>query len=110
LKQDDINVNWRHIVYVALLDEADLEHVQLLQSGRLVTFYMQNLAIRGNLRVNPDAHEHDLLDETRDFLSVTDASVYPVRPLTVNPTSHVPLLALNRHLIESYHVYEPKES
>ncbi|MEJ2746689.1 MAG: hypothetical protein P8183_02050 [Anaerolineae bacterium] len=110
LKQENINVNWQAISYVALLDETNLERIQLLQSGRLVAFYMQNLAIRGNLRVNLDAHDNDLLDETRDFLAVTEASIVPLRSLAVNPTPRVPLLALNRRLIESYHVYHAQES
>ncbi|MCB9423230.1 MAG: hypothetical protein H6667_25765 [Ardenticatenaceae bacterium] len=108
LKQDGINVNWRDILYIALLHEANMERVQLLQSGRPVTFYLQNLAIRGNLRVNPDAHDNDLLDETRDFLAVTDANIVPLHPVAAVPASTVPLLALNRHQIESYHVYQPK--
>ena len=108
LKQAGINVSWQDILYIALLQKEDLERVQLLQSERPVTFYMRNLAIRGNLRVNPDAHENDLLDETRDFLAVTEASIFSLRSLAMNPTARVPLLALNRHQIESYHVYQPK--
>lgn len=108
LKQTGINVNWRNIISISVLDKEDLERVQLLQSDRPVAFYTRDLAIRGNLRVNLDSHDNDLLDETRDFLAVTDANVLPLHPLAVNPTPHVPLLVLNRHQIESYHVYQPK--
>jgi hypothetical protein len=108
IKQAAINVNWQKIIYLAMLDQEDMERVQLLQSGRPVTFYTFNLAIRGNLRVNLDAHENDLLDETRDFLAVTEADILPLRPLAVAPAKHVPLIALNRRQIESYHVYQPK--
>jgi hypothetical protein len=108
VKQAGININWHHIIYIALMDKTDLERVQLLQSERPVTFYTHNLAIRGNLRVNPDAHDHDLLDEMRDFLAVTDASVLPLCSAAAAPSPRVPLLALNRHQIESYHVYQPK--
>lgn len=110
LKQAGININWRTITYMALLDKSDIERVQLLQSKRPVTFYTENLAIRGYFHVNLDAHENDLLDETRDFWAVTEASVLPLRTLVSTPTQHVPLLALNRHQIESYHVYQSKET
>ena len=109
LKQTSINVPWRNIIYIALLNKEDLEGVQLMQSGRPVTFYTRDLAIRGDLRVNLDAYENDLLDEQRDFFAVTDASILPLHSLAVTPAPRVPLLALNRHQIESYHVYQPKE-
>lgn len=105
LKQAGINVNWRNFIYLALLDKENIERVQLLQSERPLTFYTRDLAIRGSLRVNLDAHDNDLLDETRDFLAVTDAEIVPLHPLAAAPTRAVPLLALNRHQIESYHVY-----
>jgi hypothetical protein len=108
LKQTGINVPWRNIIYIALLDKADLERVQFMQSGRPVAFYTRDLAIRGDLRVNPDAHENDLLDEQRDFFAVTDASILPLHSLALTPAPRVPLLAINRHQIESYHIYQPK--
>ena len=108
LKQASINVNWREIIYLAILEQEDLERIQFLQSERPVTFYTCNLAVRGSLRVNPDALDNDLLDDLRDFVAVTDANILPLCPLALNPASHVPLLAFNRHQIESYHVYRPK--
>lgn len=110
LKQTGINVPWRNIIYIALLNNEDLAGIQLMQSSRPVTFYTRDVAIRGDLRVNLDAYENDLLDEQRDFFAVTDASILPLHSLAVTPASRVPLLALNRHQIESYHVYQPKES
>ncbi len=108
LKQAGININWPMITYIALRDEGDLERIQFLQSKRPVAFYTDTIAIRGQLHVNLDAHENDLLDETRDFLAVTQAAIYPLRALTNKPTQRVPLIALNRRQILGYHVYEPK--
>jgi hypothetical protein len=110
IKPEVINVKWTNLIYIALVDEADMECAQLMQFGRPVTFYTRDLAIRGNLRVNPDSHENDLIDETRSFLGVSDATIFPLHPLAVTPTQRVPMLALNWQQIESYHVYQPKES
>lgn len=110
IKQENININWRTITYIALLNETDLAAVQLLQSKRPVTFYTDFLAIRGNLHINPDAHENDLVDEARDFIAVSDAAVYPMRALKSMPKQRIPLIALNRHHILSYHTYQPKDS
>ena len=110
MKPEVINVKWDNLIYLSILDEADLGRVQLLQSSRPVTFYTRDLAIRGNLRVNADAHENDLLDETRNFLAVSEAAIFPLHPMAATPTPRVPLLALNWNQIESYHVYQPRES
>ncbi len=109
IKQEGININWHMIAYIACQEEGDIEQVQFVQSKRPVTFYTDTNAIRGNLHVNLDAHENDLLDETRDFLAVTEAAIYPMRALTNKPTRHVPLIALNRHRVIGYHVYQPKD-
>lgn len=108
IKLEAINVKWTDLIYIALRDEADVERVQLMQASRPVTFYTRDLAIRGNFHVNPDAHENDLLDETRTFIGVSDAMIYPLRQLVAKPMQRVPLLALNWQRIESYHVYQPK--
>ncbi len=107
IKQASLNMNWRMVTYIAWLEGANLEGIQLLQSKRPVTFYTNTLAIRGNLHVNLDAYENDLIDETRDFLAVSDAAVYPLRSLAAKPTQKLPLMGLNRHHILGYHVYEP---
>lgn len=107
IKQESLNINWRMVTYIGLTAAADLERIQFLQSKRPITFYTDLLAIRGNLHVNLDAHENDLLDETRDFLAVTAAAVYPMRSLATKPTRELPLMALNRHHVLGYHGYEP---
>ncbi len=110
VKLPDMNISWRHIVYMSLLEEDILENLQILQSKRPVAFYTDRFAIRGALHVNPDAHEQDLVDETRDFLVVTDAMIYPLRPVKAVPSKKAPLLALNRHHILGYHIVKPKDT
>ncbi|MCP4428706.1 MAG: hypothetical protein GY803_29825 [Chloroflexi bacterium] len=108
VKQPSMNINWAQIIYLALLDEEIIKNLQVLQAKRPVVFYTDKFAIRGDFHVNPDAHEHDLVDDVRDFLVVSQAAVYPLRSLATKPTKKAPLLALNRRQIVGYHVYEPK--
>ncbi|GAB4274255.1 MAG: hypothetical protein Kow0080_22440 [Candidatus Promineifilaceae bacterium] len=110
LKQDGMNLNRHMITYIALQEKADLERVQYLHSHRPITIYTENVVIRGCFHVNPDANENDLLDETRDFLTVSEADVYPIRPLTHTPTRHVPMLAINSQHILGYHAHEPEKT
>ncbi len=110
LKQTGMNLNRHMITYIALQESSDLEKVQYLHSNRPITIYTENVVIRGCFHVNPDANENDLLDETRDFLTVSEAAVYPIRPLTHTPTRHIPMLAINSQHILGYHVYEPEKT
>lgn len=108
IQRPSMNISWRQIIYMALLETDDVKDLQILQSKRSVVFYTDMLAIRGALHVNPDAHEQDLVDETRDFVVVTEATIYPLRPMKSTPTQKAPLLALNRHHILGYHLDEAK--
>jgi hypothetical protein len=54
--------------------------------------------------VRPDAPDEDILDELHDYFPVTQASIFPVRPVAVAPTRQVPLLLISRPLTQAYQV------
>lgn len=109
IKQASITVTQAHIAFMALLNEEDAAQVQFVQASRPVVFYTNWFAMRGNLHVHGEARDDDLMEPTKDFFAVTEASVYPIRPNAHAPHRHYPLLALNRKGIVGYHIYQAEE-
>lgn len=103
IKQALMVVNKNSFQYLSIASPEQAQSVQLLQAKRPAVFYTSHLAIQGQLHVNSDARDDDLLDDTRDYFALTDATVYPLRAMAVAPTRQVPLLLLNRLHIQSYH-------
>ncbi len=108
IKQPVIVVNKRYLKLLLLTSGEEAQREQLLASKRAVTFYTGIFVIQGQLHVNADARDQDLLDETKDFFAMSDASIYPIRKVLTPPTRHVPLLFLSRSLVQVYHVVEKK--
>jgi hypothetical protein len=108
IKQPVIVVNKRYLKLLLLTSGEEAQREQLLASKRPVTFYTGIFVIQGQLHVNADARDQDLLDETKDFFAMSDASIYPIRKVLTPPTRHVPLLFLSRSLVQVYHVVEKK--
>ena len=104
IKQPNIVVNKKYLKVLVVPDEADAQNEQLLTSKRPTAIYTGFFVIQGQLHVNADARDQDLLDETKDFFAVTEASIYPVRKVLTPPTRSVPLLYLSRGLVQGYHV------
>jgi hypothetical protein len=103
IKQGLMVVNKTSLHYLSIASPEQAQSVQVLQAKRPAVFYTSHLAIQGQLHVNADARDDDLLDDTRDYFALTDATVYPLRAMAVAPTRQVPLLLLNRPHIQSYH-------
>jgi hypothetical protein len=108
IQQESMSVNREYVSFISILDREDLDNLQYIRSERPVVFYTEWFAIRGNLHVNDEAHDDDLLDSTHDFFVVTDASIFPLRSLKIPPQRRVPFVAINRHLICAYHPYRSK--
>jgi hypothetical protein len=106
IKQPNIVLNKRYLKILVVPNEADAENEQLLASKRPVAVYTGFFVIQGQLHVNADARDQDLLDETKDYFAMSDASIYPIRKVLTPPTRRVPLLYLSRELIQVYHVVE----
>lgn len=109
IKQPFMAINRRHITFVSILDEESAERLQVIMSKRPVVFYTDWYAIQGNLHVNPDSRDDDLLEQARDFFAVSNASIFPMRSINRAPTRKVPYVLINRHLISAYHPHKPKE-
>jgi hypothetical protein len=106
IKQPNIVLNKQYFKFLTLPNEEDAQNEQLLASKRPVAIYTGFFVIQGQLHVNADARDQDLLDETKDFFAMSDASIYPIRKVLTPPTRRVPALFLSRTLIQMYHVVE----
>ena len=105
IKQTSFTASQERIAFVALIDEADAAKVQYVQASRPVVFYTNWLAIRGDLHVSSESRDDELLEPTKDFFAVTNASVYPIRQMTHKPQRQYPLIAIQRSNIVGYHVH-----
>lgn len=103
IKQKVLSVNRQSIIYLAVLVPEEAERLQVLQTKRPVIFYTNWCAIQGNLHVNTDSRDDDLLDQGRDFFAVSDASLFPIRSVTMAPASKAPFVLVNRHSLTAYH-------
>jgi hypothetical protein len=104
IRQELVSLNKEQLAIVSVLHVPESADLQMVATKRPVLFYVRNFAIRGCLHVSEDVPDEDLLDETRDFYGVSNASVYPMAPVATSPTSSVPLLAINRTVIQAYHI------
>jgi hypothetical protein len=103
IKQPKVTVDKANLVLLSVVKAEDAATVQLLQSKRPVVFYTSHFAIQGDLHVNQDSRDDDLLDDSRDFSALSDALIFPLRQLGVTPTRKTPLLLVNHHHIQTYH-------
>lgn len=103
IKRDNMTANKNLFVLLSFLDKGEMETVQIMPSHRPVIFYLSHFAVQGELHVNADARDKDLLDETRDFFALTNASIYPVHALASQPTRQVPLCFINVDFVHAYH-------
>lgn len=104
IKQDTLTVNRSQLVTLALLDEAQAAAERLLKASRPVVFYTAQFAIQGELHVNVDARDSDLMDDSRDFYPLSQATLFSLRPIAQPLTRQVPLLMLQRAQVQAYHL------
>ncbi len=109
VKQPDIVINKRFLKILSLVDEQEAQSEQLLASKRPVAFYAGEFVIQGQLHVNADAKDQDLLDETKDYFAMSEASIYPIKKIPTSPTRRVPLLFISRTLVQVYHIVAGKD-
>ena len=105
IKQNSITINQNHLAFVGIIHEADLERIQFVQSSRTAVFYTNWFAIRGELHVHGEAKEEELMESTRTFYAVTQASIFPIRQTTHAPHRTYPLVIINRAEMIGYHLY-----
>jgi hypothetical protein len=106
IQRKTVNLQKQTLLALCLTAAEEARNVQILSSKRPVVFYLGSLIVRGELHVNVDALNEDLLDEARDFHPVSSASIFPVRNVTATFAREVPLLFLGRASVQGYHLHE----
>lgn len=104
MSQELATVNKHRLTVLSVLDKEQAANIQLQITNRPAVFYFDLFAVQGKLHVPPDAPDEDLLDEMHDFFSVSDAVLFPIRPVALQPVKDVPVLFVNRGMIQTYHV------
>ena len=107
VKQPAMTIIRQAMTFVSILEPDKAAKIQLLQAKRPVVFYTDWFAVRGNLHVNSEAPDDNLFDDKFEFFILTDAKVYPLRPMNHKPTAQVPALAINRKTLLAYHLHQP---
>ena len=106
VKREMMSVNKPSLLLVSLPVAEEAEKIQILDSKRPVVFYLGPFIVRGQLHINPDASNEDLLDDARDFYPVTDASIFALESVAATPNRQVPLLFINRLHVQAYHIHQ----
>jgi hypothetical protein len=106
IKQPLMNFNRGMIEFISFLEVEKAAQIQLLQAKRRVVFYTRSFAVRGDLHVNTEAPDENLLDDKFDFFMLTDATIFPLHPMSVRVTQKVPALAFNRKTILAHHTHQ----
>ncbi len=103
VQQAQMTITKHFVAAIGLLNEPETEKMQLLRAKRPVIFYTNRLVVRGDLHVNEDAPDEDLLDDSRDFFPISNAKVFPIRPLPANLTMAFPIVLINHSAVRAYH-------
>lgn len=107
VKQPMMAINRAAMAFISILEADKAARIQLLQASRPAVFYTEWFAVRGNLHVNSETPDDNLFDDKFEFFILTDATLYPLRPLHHRPTAKVPALAINRKTLLAYHTHHP---
>lgn len=108
IKQPIMNVGREKIIFLSLKEPEEADRVQMLAAKRPVVVYTDSFAVRGFMHVNPDFNDNDLIEDTKDFLPLSKATIFPLKPIAGPLTKQVPVLVINRHQTTAYHVYTPE--
>lgn len=104
MPQDTTTVNKLRLTVLSVLKKEQAANIHMQITTRPAVFYFDHFAVQGNLHVPPDAPDEDLLDEMHDFYPVSNAVLFPIRPVAIKPTKEVPVLFFNQSMIQTYHV------
>jgi len=110
IKQALSVINKKQLAALCVLTEEDAADVQLPSGTRPVVFYVAHFAVQGQLHVRPDAPDEDILDDLHDYFPITQATIFPVRPVAATPTRQVPLLLISRPLTQAYQVVKDQST
>lgn len=106
VRREAVNVHKQTLLALSLTVADEAQGVQVLASKRPVVFYLGSLIVRGELHVNVDALDEDLLEDARDFHPVSKASIYCLQGGAAPFAREAPLLFVQRASVQAYHLYE----
>jgi len=93
------------ILLVYPTDPEAQQRIQLMPHSECITFYLERFAIKGNLSMGADMSLSGVLDSLdKRFLTLTEATVFPMFPARTNLPKNMPLALLNRAKISHYHL------
>ncbi len=104
--REAVNVHKQTLLAISLTAADQAQGVQVLASKRPVVFYLGPLIVRGELHVNVDAFDEDLLDDARDFHPVSGANIFSIRNAAASFTRDVPVLFVQRTSVQAYHLHK----
>jgi hypothetical protein len=104
ISQPLVTIDKRMVELISVTNPEQAAEIQVLQSKRPAVFYTAHFAIQGQIHINQDSRDDDMLDETRDFFPMTEVSIFPLRAVAAAPTRRVPLAMLSRAQVQLYHV------
>jgi hypothetical protein len=110
IKQTAAVINKNQLAALSVLNEDEAAEVQLPIGTRPVIFYIAHFAVQGQMHVRSDAPDEDILDDLHDYFPITQAKIFPVRPVAAAPTRQVPLLLISRPLTQAYQVVKGQGS
>jgi hypothetical protein len=105
VKQPAMTINRVMMTCISILEPDKAAQIQVLQAKRPILFYTDWFAVRGDLHVNSEAPDENMFDDKFEFFILTDASIYPLRPMAVKPKAKVPALVFSRKTLVAYHVH-----
>lgn len=108
-RQPYMSLNRDRIHFISIIDQEQAELLQVLRTKRPVVFYTDWCAIRGDLHVNRDLRDDDLLDLGHDFFAISSASVFSTKGVVKMPTRSASYVLVNRHMVLAYHTYQSDE-
>lgn len=97
-------INKKHLFGLSFVEQNEVEKIRIPQSNRPLVCYINQFAIQGKVHVPADAPAEDLLDEMHDYYALSEASIFPLQPLSVSPTLKVPLMMISRGRVQVYNV------
>ncbi len=104
MHKEMLSVSKKSLCLVSLMDQDQVADIQIPVTHRTILIHLALFAVQGELHVTSDAPDEDLMDDLHDFFPISDASIYPICPVSATPSSKVPLLFVSRPMIQAYQV------
>ena len=92
------------VLLVYPVDPEAQERIQLMPHSECIVFYLERFAVKANLSMGADMLLSGVLDSLdKRFLTITDATVFPMFPARAKLPQNIPIALLNRAKISHYH-------